>query len=99
MKEEKEEDIWEAFDRVRKEYGIDKPWESSEDTQYKKDLTKWIENKHQAENPYSFFEEWQESYKIPEWTPSPNTKYWTSGSSVCPKTRKVCPRVTEEGEG
>ena len=42
---EKEEDIWEAFDRVRKEHGIDKPWEPSEDTEYKINLTKWIEEK------------------------------------------------------
>ena len=34
-------------------------YEPSPDTQYKKSLTKWIEAKHQAENPYSIFEAWQ----------------------------------------
>lgn len=31
----------------------------SPDTKYKIALTEWIEGKHQAENPYSVFEEWQ----------------------------------------
>jgi hypothetical protein len=36
-------------------------WQPSPDTDYKIALTKWIEGKHQAENPYSVFEEWQKS--------------------------------------
>lgn len=61
-------------------------WQPSEDTQYKRDLTAWIERKkwfegyerikntdviYKDQNPYSIFEEWQ----------------------------KVCSRTTEEGEG
>lgn len=83
-------------------------WELSPDTQYKKNLTAWIERKNQQKNPYSVFEEWQKvavrphgepMFKIPDSYKRLTLEQKQLFNDSLMDSFKVCPRTTEEGEG
>jgi len=103
-----------VLEKVKSYQSIRQP---SPDTQYKKDLTAWIERKNQDQNPYSIFETWPKLKQA-------HYDFLTSGRASVQyvlnpdggmqaltleqrelfkdslmDSVKVCPRITEEGEG
>lgn len=66
----------------------DRSWQPSPDTQYKKDLTAWIERKKKERNPYSFLKSWQDLSLLDKLSPEDRAVYDAQDWSVI-----------EEGEG